>query len=84
MLKYVWTSPKVNSVFTAREMEPDDMDYDLDFLWVKYEFSGHEHLMRKSFLAEDIKCGIIAVWNGQEYTKLKWGRWMSHQPRGAV
>ena len=73
-MKYIWTSPKLEEAFTTSPLSKD-------YYRATYQFNGGCGRVRKIFLDEDIRTGALAVWNGQQYMKLKYGRWVEHTPR---
>jgi len=80
MTKYIQTSAMLGSVFTTREMEQTDEQYHPGYAWMLFEETMIESLVLKAGLDDDVKCGAVAIWNGQEYMKMKYGRWVIHRP----
>ena len=74
-MKYIWTSKELGTMFKTEE-------YNATHLKVTYPHENTTSLMRKAWLTEDIRTGTIAVWNGVQYMRLRYGRWVIHLPQG--
>lgn len=79
-MKYIWVSSRLGTVFETESLGKDHHMHKTHWLVTYLHERGHGP-MNKAWLADDIKCGSVAVWSGTEYMKLKYGRWVIHKPK---